>query len=514
MRARYPLSAKILLWFFANLLVIAIAAYAFIEFEFHLGPESLLAGRAGRRVDALAELVSGELNAEAPSQWDSVLARAGNLYGLRLVLTTPDGRHVAGEEISIPDDVIARLYRPRPPGLSPRAPHAQETELPPPPPPLPEDRPPPPNFSVDAPLGRRPPPGPPVHRPEHRMVHTDHPTRYWLLLPMDLTGPTGPASAPKPPLTLITVSDSIGLGGLVLDFTPWLAAAGGIVIFSLLFWLPLVRGITGSIREMTRATARVAEEQFDIRVREDRGDELGLLARSINQMAGRLAGFVHGQKRFLGDIAHELCSPLARAQMALGILEQKAAAGTLEDLREEIQQMSGLVNELLSFSKASLAAGRIKLQSVPLQEVVQRAIARECLSETEIQAAIDEGLRVTADPDLLCRALSNLLRNAIKYAGEEGPVDVSAERKGGDVILSVSDQGPGVPEESLSQIFDPFYRVDVSRARETGGTGLGLAIVKTCVESCGGRVSCQNKEPHGLRVIITLASAEAPAILA
>jgi two-component system sensor histidine kinase CpxA len=82
------------------------------------------------------------------------------------------------------------------------------------------------------------------------------------------------------------------------------------------------------------------------------------------------------------------------------------------------------------------------------------------------------------------------------------------------VILSVSDQGPGVPEESLSQIFDPFYRVDVSRARETGGTGLGLAIVKTCVESCGGRVSCQNKEPHGLRVIITLASAEAPAILA
>jgi two-component system sensor histidine kinase CpxA len=356
------------------------------------------------------------------------------------------------------------------------------------------------------------------------MIHTERPTRYWLLIPMDALGPTGPTgptglqSASRPPLTLIAVSDSIGLGGLVLDFTPWLAATGGIILFSLLFWLPLVRGITRSIREMTRATARVAEGQFDIRVRENRSDELGLLARSINQMAGRLAGFVHGQKRFLGDIAHELCSPLARSQVALGILEQqeqRMAAGSLEDLREELQQMSGLVNELLSFSKASLAAGRIELQSVPLREVVRRAIDRESSSEAEIQMAIDEELRVKADPDLLCRALSNVFSNALKYAGNAGPVDAAAERKGSDVILSISDDGPGVPDEvALAQLFDPFYRVDVSRARETGGAGLGLAIVKTCIESCGGRVTCQNKQPHGLRVIITLASADAPAGLA
>jgi len=346
------------------------------------------------------------------------------------------------------------------------------------------------------------------------MIHTEHPSRYWLLLPIDAPGqrpiyapgPGGPEGGPRPPVTLVAVSESIGLGGLVLDITPWIAAAGGIVLFSLLFWLPLVRGITRSIREMTGATARVAEGRFDVRVRENRGDELGLLAKSINGMAVRLSGFVNGQKRFLGDIAHELCSPLARTQVALGILENRIDAKLFEDLREEVQQMSSLVNELLSFSKASLAAGRITLQSVPLHEVMARAIERENLTGPAIHAAIPPDISVKAEPDLLCRALSNLLRNAVKYAGDAGPVEAEAERVGADVILSISDLGPGVPEEALAQLFDPFYRVDVSRARETGGTGLGLAIVKTCVESCGGRVSCQNIQPHGLRVVVTLSA--------
>ena len=490
MRPRFPLSAKILLWFFANLLLIATAAYAFIEFEFHLGPESLLGGRAGRRVDALADLVNGEMNAESPSQWDSVLARAGNLYGLHLLVVGPDGRRMAGEDVTVPQDVIAQLFRPRPP--QPPGPLR--------PPPLP------PGQGMDLPLlppqgmpGPQPP-GPPPGPREHRMIHTQHPSQYWLLIPINPPGP-------QPPLTLLAVSESIGLGGLVLDFTPWVAAAGAVVVFSLLFWLPLVRGITGSIREMTGATARIAEGRFDIRVRAARGDELGILAASINGMAERLSGFVHGQKRFLGDIAHELCSPLARAQVALGILENQVDAAVLADLREEVQQISGLVNELLSFSKASLAAGRIKLESVPLRDVVARAVERENLPAESVRTEIAGDLFVKAEPDLLCRALANILRNAMKYAGEAGPIETAAQRIGDDVILTLSDCGPGVPPEALAQIFDPFYRVDVSRARETGGTGLGLAIVKTCVESCGGRVSCQNRAPHGLSVVITLPAA-------
>ncbi|MGA3172096.1 MAG: HAMP domain-containing sensor histidine kinase [Chthoniobacteraceae bacterium] len=500
MGSRFPLSAKILIWFFANLLLVGIAAYAFVEFEFHLGPESLLGGRAGARVQALANLIDGEINAEPESQWNEALSRAANLYGIHLLIATPDGRQVAGEEIALPDGVVARLFRPRPPqpppGVLPgqvppdQAPPGPGPGLPPPPPP-------------PGPAGgfnpASPPPRPADRPDDRRMVHTRRPSRYWLLVPIDAPGQ-------RPPLTLIAVSDSVGLGGLVLDFTPWLAAAAGIVIFSLLFWLPLVRGITRSIGEMTGATARVAEGRFDVRVRQNRSDELGQLAHSINRMTERLEGFVTGQKRFLGDIAHELCSPLARAQVALGIIEHGTGAGSIEDLREEIQQMSSLVNELLSFSKASLAAGRIKLQSVPLREIVARAVARENLSGAAIRCAVADDLSVSAEPDLLCRAISNLLRNAVKYAGDSGPVEIDAERKAGGVILTVADSGPGVPDDALARLFDPFYRVDVSRARETGGTGLGLAIVKTCVESCGGRVACHNRRPRGLSVAITLVS--------
>src|SRR6185295_12964663 len=99
---------------------------------------------------------------------------------------------------------------------------------------------------------------------------------------------------------------------------------------------------------------------------------------------------------------------------------------------------------------------------------------------------------------------ANLVRNAIRYAGQAGPIIVAASRDGEQVTLSVSDRGPGVPAESLVQLFDPFYRVDTSRARESGGMGLGLTIVKSCVEACHGTVLSRNLEPAGFRAEIVL----------
>ncbi len=226
-------------------------------------------------------------------------------------------------------------------------------------------------------------------------------------------------------------------------------------------------------------------------------------------MAARLEGFVGGQKRFLGDIAHELCSPLARAQMALSILEQNGGPDdqtAITDVREEIELMSNLVNELLSFSKAAIGA-KIKLQAVPLRPLVEKASARESGNGAQVKIAVPETLQAMAEPELLLRSVANLVRNALHYAGEAGPVVISAAQADGKIALSVADSGPGVPPEALAQVFDPFYRVDPSRARETGGVGLGLAIVKTCVESCGGTVTARNREPSGLEVTITLNAA-------
>jgi two-component system sensor histidine kinase CpxA len=335
------------------------------------------------------------------------------------------------------------------------------------------------------------------------MLRTSEPALYWVGVPLPLPD----LQRLQPRLTLLAVSDSLRGGGLFFDYTPWLLTAGAVMILSVVFWLPLVRGITRSLAQMTRATGEIAEGHFDARVADGRSDELGSLATAVNRMAERLAGFVSGQKRFLGDTAHELCAPIARMQMALGILEQRADEKQkpyVNDVREELQHISGLVNELLSFSKASLRPQPAALQPVNVAEIARRVAERESKNGGAIEVNVDVQFLVRAEPELLTRALANLARNALRYAGSTGPVRISAQCDGQSVFISVSDNGPGVPEESLQKIFDPFYRLEESRSRDTGGVGLGLAIVKTCVEACGGTVTAHNRAPHGLEVRVTL----------
>jgi two-component system sensor histidine kinase CpxA len=230
-------------------------------------------------------------------------------------------------------------------------------------------------------------------------------------------------------------------------------------------------------------------------------------------MATRLGALVGGQKRFLGDVAHELCSPLARLRVALGILEQRAGPEQMPYVASasgKAQQMADLVNELLSFSKASLGPSVVQPRPVSVQGLVEDTVAREAVQGCEIRQVVEGDLTVLGDPDLLRRALANLVRNAIRYAGDYGPIRVHARQAGDRAEIRVADSGPGVPAEELALIFDPFYRLDASRDPGTGGAGLGLTIVRTCVEACRGTVSARNREPQGLEVLVTLPSAPGP----
>jgi two-component system sensor histidine kinase CpxA len=335
-------------------------------------------------------------------------------------------------------------------------------------------------------------------------MRTTDPTQYWLLASGRLENPMI-----GDPMRVVIVgqSDTLSAGGLIFDPKPWLALGGGVIAFSLLFWLPLVRGITVTVGRMMHATRQIADGRFDVRLNMRRRDELGALGASIDQMAARLDGLVTGQKRFLGDIAHELCSPLARLQLALGILEQRAGQKDTEFVRaasEKAEQIATLVGELLSFSKASYGAPVVRLQSPRIRDAAAEALRREGTDGADVRIEIDEQLRAVADPDLLTRALGNLIRNAIRHAGAAGPITMHAARVDQEVEIVVADCGPGVPEEDLPRIFDAFYRVDASRTRDTGGSGLGLAIVKACVESCCGSVTARNRQPHGLEIRILL----------
>jgi two-component system sensor histidine kinase CpxA len=306
------------------------------------------------------------------------------------------------------------------------------------------------------------------------------------------------------------------------------------VVFALsvLMWLPLVRGITRTLGQMTGVAEAIAQGRFDTQVPASRADELGRLGTALNHMSGRLREFFTGQKRFLGDIAHELCSPLARMEMALGILDQRADEkqhAYVADVREELRHMSELVHELLSFSKAGVGGKNVERKPVALAEMVARVVARETKERGGVVVDLPATLTVLAEPDLLARALGNVIRNALRYAAPihaggdsysyrpaldaagrpAGPITVSAREDGAHVILSVTDCGPGVPEETLHRLFDPFFRPESARTRETGGTGLGLAIVKSCVEASGGTVAVRNVQPSGLQVDFTLPRAPA-----
>jgi two-component system sensor histidine kinase CpxA len=314
------------------------------------------------------------------------------------------------------------------------------------------------------------------------------------------------------PTQLVYSSDSFFFGTpFFFDLRPWLGLLALIVLAAIACWWPFVRSVTRTIGTLADATEQISKGRLSQRVDIRRGDELGRLAQSFNRMAGQLEGFVKGQKGFLRDAAHELRSPIARMQAALGnIMETPDGAekdALLEDLREEIEVMSSLTGELLTFAREDNARSMLTLAPVSLSEIAARVVATENPAGTPpVRVEVPLHAQVVAHPDSLFRGLSNVVRNAINYAGKSGPITVSAERHEDATIVTVKDQGPGIPEESLEMVFTPFYRLDASRDRETGGNGLGMSIARSCFEACKGTIRCRNRNP-GLEVIITLQSA-------
>jgi two-component system sensor histidine kinase CpxA len=527
-RRYFPLYGKILLWFFANVLLVGGVAFWLVRDHFGLD-RTLLLTRDGRaRLQLRAEQTLDTFLAAGPgrAEADEVMARLGEDEQMRFALFDFGGTLVAGEAMTLPPLVRERLgtgrFRAGPPGRpggGPPPENGAEGMRPPGPPGRPD-----PGGREDAAGDGRRGAGPGqagVRRGRgwreggrsadfpKEALRTENPTRYWVIARLPPT-PEGPGGGR--PLALVGMAESLGQSPLLFDPKPWLLGGLGLLAASALLWWPFVRGLTRSLAQMRGATERVAQGDFAVRVDDRRGDELGQLGTAINAMTGRLEGFVHGQKRFLGDIAHELCSPLARMEMALGILEHRTPPDLRErvgDVREEVREMSSLVDELLAFSKAGLQASATACERVALLPLLNAAVAREA-SGTQVTVAVPDDLAVFAAPALLSRAVGNILRNAVHHAGPSGPVAITATSgEAGAVSLTIADHGPGVPPEALPKLFDPFFRVDPSRTRETGGVGLGLAIVKSCVEACGGTVAARNRT-DGTGLVVDLRLRAAP----
>jgi two-component system sensor histidine kinase CpxA len=448
----------------------------------------LMDAKATERVDSIRVKVFRGLNFQPISTWNETLGLIANKHRIELAVFSSEGAWVAGEIRCPPPAVMNEILGlPSPWSIPPQRDAVRQAIKSAS---LLEKLKASPNFS-----------GSPT--PFIRKVDS----AYWIgvRLPPISTTYEGERDA----MCMLMASDSIRFGGLLLEVMP-LGLSILVLVGSALFWLPLVRRITRPIRAMEKAATAIAGGDFNTRVPIERHDELGRLAHSINVLALQFKERLESRRRFVGDIAHELGSPLARMQWALDILEKQipeTQRGGVHNLKEEVNHMVNLIQELLNLNK-SISSTRYSHEPLCIATLLHDAAKQEDIPEHMLETTLLTPMTVEANAHLLKRAVSNVLRNCIRYAPYSGPIRVHTEKSAAHATLHITDGGPGVPPEMIPHLGEPFFRTDAHRSRHTGGTGLGLSIVKRCVEACNGTLQITNATPTGLRVSITLRLSE------
>ena len=289
---------------------------------------------------------------------------------------------------------------------------------------------------------------------------------------------------------------------------PWLPIVAA-TLASLLFAALLAWYFSRPIRALQRAFDAAAAGDLAPRFAHAAprliGDELAELGHDFDRMSAQLRALMDGQRRLLHDVSHELRSPLARLQAAIGLAHQRPdrLQASLERIERESVRMDRLVGELLTLSRLEAATTLPATEPVDLVEMVDQ-IADDARFEAGAVVDVDapEPVTVRGAPDLLWSAVENIVRNAVKH-GAGGPVNVCLHPDGDLVHIEVLDKGPGIAPEHLGDVFEPFFRSNPTR-NNVDGHGLGLAIAKRVVETHGGRISAANRAEGGLRVTITL----------
>jgi two-component system sensor histidine kinase CpxA len=276
---------------------------------------------------------------------------------------------------------------------------------------------------------------------------------------------------------------------------------------ALLCWI-LATNIASPLRGLSRVVDRFGAGDLSVRVNSTRKDEIGEVGRAFDRMAERIATLLTAERRLLQDISHELRSPLARLSFAAELArtaENRDAA--IARLNKEIARLTDLVGGLIQVTRVEGDPEARNTEDLRLDGLLSE-IVNDCRMEAEARGShidldTDAEPTLRGDREVLRRAIENVLRNSIRYNPAGSSIEVKLAATSDAARIAVRDHGPGVPEDALHRIFQPFFRVDNSRDTATGGVGLGLAIASRAIGLHHGRLWAENAAP-GLQVWIEL----------
>ncbi|MDG1816926.1 MAG: ATP-binding protein [Glaciecola sp.] len=286
------------------------------------------------------------------------------------------------------------------------------------------------------------------------------------------------------------------------------------LILSALFCAALVSSLSKPIASLRQATKEIAAGDLASRITglTHRKDEIGQLAQDFNQMAARVQSLVDSQQQLLANVSHELRSPLTRLQLAVALLDgasdEQTKAQNTQRIDKEIKEIDSLIGQLLTLAKVNTQeAVTVENYSLAtlLQPLIDDAIFEAQSMSKTLQVSSIPDMTIQAQRELFNSALDNILRNALRFAEHFVTIDVQKSARNGQqgINISICDDGVGVEEQALTQLFEPFYRAH-NQVATYNGAGLGLAIASAAVQHHGGHIRAEQSKHNGLCVIIWL----------
>lgn len=295
--------------------------------------------------------------------------------------------------------------------------------------------------------------------------------------------------------------------GVPIWFRPLIAAAIALALVQV-----LAHGMTSPLREMAVAARRMADGDWSQRVTDTSADEVGELARAFNDMASELAMVDRMRRELVANVSHELRTPISALQARLENLVdgvEEAGPDLLRSMLEQTERLGRLVSQLLDLSRLESGVVPLRLQRVDAASVLDAVAAEARLHAPgrPIEVAVaPSDLELVVDPDRIHQVLANLTANAIQFGPADRPVLLAASTTGDGITLTVSDEGPGIPEDEVDHVFERFHRADGARTGATGGAGLGLSIARWIVDLHDGHIRAEPNQPSGCTMVVRLPS--------